>query len=308
MSTIMTAIYGGGPFYSGGQPVIDDLKASGFTTIVAWALHVNAAGDLIYNDPTIVSGGQYVGDPGWPGLLADLKQGETSVNRLLFSVGGWEAGDFPNIQALIQSQGTGPDSILYKNFAALKQAIPTIDAIDFDDESLYDQATTVAFSQMLYGLGYNVTFCPYTEMQFWVECLQALNDETPGLVTGFNLQCYAGGGGNTPQPWIDAIAQVMGSGFPAASFVYPGLWCRNGDGCGSGSCPSDIASQFAGWKSSGIEGGFIWLYDDIQKCEGSGVCGGPMGSAAYASAIAEGLQGGTDASTASPGAAPAEAC
>jgi hypothetical protein len=289
MSNIMAAIYGGGPFYSGGAPVIDDLKSSGFTTVIAWALHVSADGDLIYNDPTIISQGKYVGEEGWAEQLAELKQGETSVNRLLFSVGGWGVSDFPNIQALIQSQGTGPDSILYQNFQCLKQTIPTIDGIDFDDESLYDQDTTVQFAQMLNTLGYQVTFCPYTMMDFWVECLSVLNTQTPNLVTGFNLQCYAGGSGNNPQYWIDGIAQKMGSGFAADSFVYPGLWCRNGTNCSDGSCPEDIQNQFQGWKPEGIDGGFIWLYDDLQKCESSGACPGSMNSAAYASAIVKGL-------------------
>lgn len=285
----MTAIYGGGPFYSGGPAVIADLKASGFTTIVAWALHVSATGDLIFNDPTIVSGGNYVGDPGWPGLLAELKQGQTSVNRLVFSIGGWGVGDFPNIQALIQSQGTGPGSILYRNFAALKEAIPTLDAIDLDDETLYDEATTVAFSRMLGALGYNVTFCPYASPDFWTGCLAEIESQSPGLVTGFNLQCYAGGSGNQPQQWIDAIASAMPPGFPASGFVYPGLWCRNGPGCASGTCPAGVTAEFRDWQPSGIQGGFVWLYDDLQKCEDSGVCSGPMGSAAYASAIAQGL-------------------
>jgi hypothetical protein len=289
-SATVSAIYGGGPFYSGGTAVIDDVKSSGFTTVVAWAVHVQANGDLVFNDPPIVSNGQYVGDPTWPSNLAGLKQGATSVNRLLFSIGGWGVGDFPNIQALIQQQGTGPSSILYQNFQALKSAIPTIDGIDLDDETLYDAATTVQFSQMLNALGFEVTFCPYTMTSFWVDCLYTLNTQTPGLVSGFNLQCYAGGGSNTPQPWIAAIAQQMGSTFPAASFVYPGLWCRNGDGCAAGSCPADITSQFAAWQSSGIQGGFIWLYDDIQKCSNSGACSGRMDSAAYAAAIAEGLQ------------------
>jgi hypothetical protein len=290
MGNLMTAVYGGGPFYTGGQPVIDDLKNSGFTTVVAWAVHVNSGGDLIYNDPTIVSNGQYVGDSSWPGLLANLKQGG-SVNRLLFSIGGWGTGDFENIQALIKSQGTGPNSILYQNFQALKQAIPSIDGIDLDDESLYDQDTTVQFCQMLYGLGYQVTFCPYTMTQFWVNSLYALNSQTPGLVTGFNLQCYAGGAGNDPQDWINAIQAKMGPDFDAAGFVFPGLWCRNGDGCDQGDCPDSITSQFKAWKPDGIQGGFIWLYDDIQKCENSGTCSGSMGTAAYASAIVQGLQG-----------------
>jgi hypothetical protein len=289
MSSITTLIYGGGPFYTGGQAVIDDLKGSGFTTVVAWALHVSSTGDLIFNDPTIVSNGQYVGDPAWPGLLAQLKQGQTSVNRLLFSIGGWGVQDFPNIQSLIQSQGTGPTSILYKNFAALKAAIPTIDGIDLDDETLYDETTTVQFCQMLAELGYSVTFCPYTNTSFWVDCLSQLNASNPGLVTGFNLQCYAGGASNTPGPWIDAIAEQMGPDFPASTFVFPGLWCRNGNDCASGECPDGISERFTAWKSSGIDGGFIWLYDDILHCENSGICPGPMNAAAYAGAIVKGL-------------------
>ena len=77
MNAITSGIYGGGPFYSGGCAVIDDLKGSGYTTVVAWAVHVKASGDLVFNDPTIVSRGQYVGD--WLGCLALQRggQGET---------------------------------------------------------------------------------------------------------------------------------------------------------------------------------------------------------------------------------------
>ena len=111
MNAITSGIYGGGPFYSGGCAVIDDLKGSGYTTVVAWAVHVKASGDLVFNDPTIVSRGQYVGDSAWPGLLAALKQGATSVNRLLISIGGWEVGDFPNVKALIfPNPGNYPDN------------------------------------------------------------------------------------------------------------------------------------------------------------------------------------------------------
>src|SRR5690348_15376509 len=75
-----SAIYGGGPFYSGGQAVMDTLRSSGFTTVVLWAIHVRAdTGDLWLNDIRIISGGQYVGDPAWPARLATLKQAPTSV-------------------------------------------------------------------------------------------------------------------------------------------------------------------------------------------------------------------------------------
>ena len=307
--SLTTLIYGGGPFYSCGAPVINDLKQSGFTTVVAWAVHVHTNGDLIFNSPTIVSDGQYVGDPTWPGLLADLKEGATSVNRVLVSIGGWDTQDFPNIKSLLfpkpgdypNNPQIGPDTILYQNFQALKNAIPTIDGVDFDDETLYDQPTTVAFAQMLHGLGYQVTFCPYTNpisnSSFWVDCLFQLNSTTPNLVTGFNLQCYAGGAVNNPKDWINAIQKKMGGDFDAKGFVYPGLWCihtpPHEPKCSAGDCPVTITKQFQTWKSDGIQGGFIWLYDDIVKCAISGVCGSgvSMSSAAYAAAIAKGLGG-----------------
>lgn len=288
MSGIMAAIYGGGPLYSGGSAVIADLKRSGFTTVIAWSVHVSTNGDLVYNDTKIVSGGTCIGDPDWPARLSDLKEGG-SVNRLLFSVGSGGVSDFGHIKDLIASQGTGPDSILCRNFRSLKAAIPVIDGIDFDDEDLYHQATIVQFAQMLNGMGYQVTFCPYTYTTFWVDCLQALNSKTPGLVTGFSLQCCAGGTGNDPQAWITAIADAMGSGFDARGFVFPGLWCSHGSGCAEGDCPEDVAGQFRDWRSSGIRGGFIWLYDDVQKCVGSGRCAGKMDTAAYAAAIRNGL-------------------
>ena len=289
--SITSAVYCGGPLYSGGNSVIDDFKGSGFTTVVAWAVHIESNGDLVYNNPKIVSNGAYIGEGNWPAQLASLKEGSTSVNRLIFSIGGWGVQDFPNIQKLIREQGTGPDSILYKNFKALKDTIPGIDAIDLDDETLYDQATTVAFSKMLHDLGYEVTFCPYVSTQFWVDCLYELNSQTPGLVTAFNLQCYAGGGGNNPQTWISAIQEKMGTGFNAKGFVFPGLWCRNGQNCESGDCPDAIYTQLENWSPTGIQGGFIWLYDDIESCKNSGVCSGAMNSAAYAQAITDALGG-----------------
>lgn len=282
MSTITTLIYGGGPIYAGGNAVIKDLKDSGFTTVVAWCVHLHEKGDLFFNDVRIVSDGKYIGDSEWPSRLLNLKQGG-SVTRLLFSM------DFFHVHSLMESQGTGPDSILYQNFAALKSAIPSIDGIDFDDEKFYDHSTTVKFSEMLKTIGYEITFCPYTAMSFWVDCLHSLNGNNGNTVTGFNLQCYSGGAGNDPGTWINAIQEKMGSDFDAKGFVFPGLWCRHGDGCVGGNCPVDITSQFKAWKPEGIQGGFIWLYDDIEKCKDSGICSGSMDTAAYATAIDAGF-------------------
>ena len=45
-------IYGGGPFYSGGQAMMDTLRASGFTTVMIWSVHVHPNGDLVLNEET----------------------------------------------------------------------------------------------------------------------------------------------------------------------------------------------------------------------------------------------------------------
>jgi len=54
--------------------------------------------------------------------MATLKLG--TVKRVTFSIGSSNYGDWENITNLINAQGTGPGSILYKDFQALKTAIP----------------------------------------------------------------------------------------------------------------------------------------------------------------------------------------
>ena len=266
---LTASVYGGGPFYPGSNSALPTLNQTNFTTVVCWAVHVKPNGDLVYNDTPIVSNGKYIGDPSWGSALAKVKTGG-SVNRILFSIGGWETQDFYHIMSLIQSDGTSSSSILYKNFQALLEEIPVIDGIDYDDEGNYNQTTIVQLSQMLATIGYKeITFCPYTNTSFWINCLTAIQETNPGLVTGFNLQCYAGGSGNLynlKQGWIDPLQSAMPSGFDAAGFIDPGLWCKNGSGCAQGMDSNTIQGYFSQWKSDGTKGGFIWLYDDIMKC------------------------------------------
>ncbi len=286
-----STLYASGCTYPLNATLINDLRSSTFSTVILWALHVDAVGNLYFNDQRIVSGGQYVGLPMWPNQIAQLGYPLSGVERVFFSVGGWGVGDFANIQALIRSQGIGPASSLYVNFQALKTAIPNLVGIDLDDESLYDQTTTVEFSKLLASLNYAVTYCPYDNMSFWTACLKAANAAVPGCVSGFNLQCYAGGAGNDPAAWIAAVASAMGPSFPAAAFVTPGLWCRNGPGCASGNCPSDVQTRFRIWLPDGLQSGFIWLYDDILNCASSNVCSNGGGTAQYSAAIVNGLGG-----------------
>ena len=263
-----STIFGGGPFYSGGTAAMNALRASGYTTVMLWCIHVNSSsGNLVLNDQLLVSNGTYVGNASWPAQLATLKTPPTSVNRIEVSVASWGVNDFLSIQTLMNLYGTNTDSILYRNFQALKTATGAT-AVDFDDETLYDVATAVKFGRMLSSIGYKVTLCPYTGASFWQSVYSQLGTN---IVDAVYLQCYAGGAGNNPATW---------NGYFPGTKVQPGMWCKNGAGCASGNTASEVQAQMAAWKSSAsIPGGFMWLYDDMLSCTAGGT------AADYARAI-----------------------
>ena len=247
-----STIFGGGPFYTGGTATMNALRASGYTTVMLWTIHVNAtSGNLIYNDQLVVSNGVYVGNAAWPAQLATLKAGPTSVNRIEWSVASAPSGgnDFLNIQTLMNTYGTNTTSILYSNFLALKIATGA-DAVDYDDETLYDVPTAVKFGQMLSSIGYKVTLCPYTNPTFWQSVYNQLGS---GVVDRVYLQCYAGGAGNNPGTWNSYFTGLK---------VIPGMWGIASDS--SGSTASQVETQMTAWRAAyGIPGGFMWLYDNI---------------------------------------------
>jgi hypothetical protein len=257
-----TGIFGGGPFYKNAANNITEIENSGFTEAIVWSVEVNSVGDLNFNGEfPLTSNGVYVGNQthaDFAGNMALLKQGK--VKRVTFAVGSSNYGDWENITALVNAQGTGPTSILYKDFQALKAAIPSLDAIDFDDENSYNAPTSVAFAVMLGQLGYHVMPDPYTNNSYWTSLVSQINTQLPGTVDGVHLQAYSGGSGNSP---------CSGWNFGSVP-VFPGLWDLN-------YTPSQVQSIMSGWRSQcGITGGFMWLYDDFV---GNGL------AAQYASAI-----------------------
>jgi len=134
-----SGIFGGGPFYINATNNINEIKNAGFTEVVVWNIQIRSNGDLNFNGEfPLVSNGAYIGaqtHADFASNMALLKTG--TVKRLTFSIGSSNVGDFQNLKALVNAQGTGPSSILYRNFAALKAAIPSIDAFDLDDENSY---------------------------------------------------------------------------------------------------------------------------------------------------------------------------
>ena len=264
-----TGIFGGGPYYKNAAANIAELENSGFTEAIVWSVEVNSVGDLNLNGEfPLTSAGVYVGDqthPDFASNMALLKQG--TIKRITFSVGSSNVGDWQDITALVKSQGTGTSSILYKDFAALKAAIPSIDAIDFDDENSFNSPTTVSFAVMLGKLGYHVVPDPYFNASYWTNLVSTINTQLPGTVDGVHLQAYAGGAGNTP---------CSGWNFGAVP-VFPGLWDAD-------DTPAQVQSIMTGWHNQcGIVGGTMWLYDDFV---GNGL------AAKYAAAINTAVGGG----------------
>src|SRR5271167_2072445 len=114
-----TGIFGGGPFYKNAANNIKEIENSGFTEAIVWSVEVSSTGDLNLNGEfPLTSGGVYVGDQYYPDFAADMAQlKEGTVKRVTFSIGSSNYGDWEDITALVNSQGTGPTSILYQDFA-----------------------------------------------------------------------------------------------------------------------------------------------------------------------------------------------
>lgn len=223
--TIETRMYAGGAFARGGDPAVDDIIKSGYSTLINWALHVNGNGDLVLNDITLVTGGIYKEAPNVK-LAERLAKIRKAGLQIGFSVGGYGVGDFGNIQSLMAGSVPSAGNVLYDNFAALKAAMynagAAIDFIDFDyEESISDVPQTLAnFSHMLANIGYgSVNFCPPWQMGMWQQTYQLILSQIGrDFVSAVNLQCYSGGSGNNPDDWGKMIASVGGK-----ALLIPGL-------------------------------------------------------------------------------------
>lgn len=250
-----SGVYGGGPIYQHRDYAINELKSSGFTNLVIWTIHIEADGSLGFNGEfPLVKNGVYIGDQTYPEFrndVASLKTGDTSITRVEFGLSGYGSGTYDNVRDLLACQeahcGTGPDSILYRNFQALKNAFPSIDALDNDDEGTYDLNSSVPFHIMLADIGFKTAIVPYTNRSFWQAFVDQVNEARPGSVDLTYLQVYAGGAGNNPCYWD--------LGLP----IIAGLWSRDDS-------PAQVQSRMQNWKNNcGIEGGFMWLYDDFDN-------------------------------------------
>lgn len=256
----VSAIYGGGGIYNGRNYSTNELKKSGFNTVIVWTIHIDEEGNLNFNvEFPLVTEGVYVGDQSHPNFRSDLKElksGNSNVKRIEFGLSAWGSPTYENIKNLIQSEGTGPSSRLYKNFKALIEAIPEIDAFNNDDEVTYDVASSVAFHTMLFELGVKTTGVPYKNAStYWKPFIDQMLSANPGSVDLMYLQVYAGGAGNDP-----CDNQWQSLGVP----IVPGLWA---EGSSDGNKNArQIRKEITEWNNRcAIKGGFLWLYDDFDN-------------------------------------------
>lgn len=233
------------------------IKSVGFDTVMAFALNVQSNGDIIYPlsalgggspDVLLVSEGSYVGGPQYANIMKSYKTNST-IKRTEATFGPYSI-----IQTLINNNGTGSSTLLYKNLAALKTAWD-LDAINNDDEETYDLQSTVSFANMVGEIGYKYSAAPYTNMGYWAEAVKQINSQSPNLFDRVYLQCYDGGAGNDPGQWQTALGIA----------VQPILWVVNDAKPVYGKTPEEAQSTFAQFKSEGISGGGYWNNYDIEK-------------------------------------------
>ena len=249
----VSGIYAGGHIRRGRPNTITKLRQSGFTYLILFNVDVKADGTLTTDGDTICYNGEYVfqkKQPYYQQDIKNLKTPPTSITRIEICIGGWGNNSYGNIKNLVNSKGTGRTTMLYRNFKALKDAVPEIDAVNNDTEQDYDPESAAKFHIMMYGLGYKTTFAPYTYMSYWTQLNDKIRASRPTAVDRVMVQCYDGGAGN--------LNNVGSWNFTGVSERHPGLLNYSNDW----SVERNLA-QFQQWKDQGVAtGGFVWLYND----------------------------------------------
>ena len=236
------------------------ITTSGFNSLVIFGVGVLANGDIMYysntagsKDVVVASGGRYVGGAALQAKVRSLKDGPGStVDRLEICMNS------NNVRELMANPGPGPNTNVYRNFAALKAAW-NLDAVNNNDEAIYELSSTVTFAKMLGTMGYKYAASPYTYVSFYQSLLRELNKglaEKDWLLDRMYLQCYDGGAGNDPHAWQTSLGIK----------VVPLLWVINDSKSWYGVSPAQARERFAGWAARGqLAGAGYWNDYDIQR-------------------------------------------
>lgn len=234
------------------------LQTSGFNSVIMFGVGILDDGGIMYysntpgsSDVLVATNGSYVGGDALAEKVRSLKSAPgTGINRVEISMNSQHVAD------LMRSPGPGSDTPLFRNFAALKEAWG-LDAVNNDDESIYDVSSTVAFGKMLGEAGYKYTAAPYTNQNFWVQVINQINSgQSEPLLDRAYLQCYDGGAGNDPASWQNTLGMK----------VVPLVWVTNDSKPSQGTTAAQARTKFTGWTSgTTLAGGGYWNDYDIEK-------------------------------------------
>jgi hypothetical protein len=241
-----SGVYVGGHIRRQRPETITRLKASGFQYLILFNVHVEPDGSLTTDGDTICRDGQYIFEKKHPYYISDvkaLKTPPTSIERIEICIGGWTNTSYKNIKQLVNDEGTGENTAMYRNFKILKETIPEIDAVNNDDEHTYDVNSAVAFHLMMDELGYKTTLAPYTNKFYWTSLVNGINLERDNVVERILIQCYEGGAGNNPSDW-----HIAGIPLHAGREDFQDF--------------QETQAKMNEWKTSkNVTGGFFWIYN-----------------------------------------------
>jgi hypothetical protein len=175
-----SGIYACGHFRRNRPTTVRNINNSGYTNVILFNIDIQSDGTLTTDydwakkakaeaGGIICQNGVYTFASYQPYFANDVKsllREPTSVERIEICIGGWGNGSYGNLKTYIAQYGTGPTTTLYKNFQALKKAIPEITAVNNDQEQDYDEPTALKFHTMLYDLGYKTTIAPYMNRSY----------------------------------------------------------------------------------------------------------------------------------------------
>lgn len=251
--TEVSGVYVGGHIRRERPGTITKLRNSGFTYVILFNVHVDTDGTLMTDGETICKDGVYVfqkTQPYYQQDVANLKTAPTSISRIEICIGGWGNDSYDHIRDLINKEGTGSNTILYRNFKALKEAVPEIDGVNNDDEHCYNADAAAKFHIMMYNLGYQTTLAPFTNMSFWTSLNTKIRASKPKAVDRVMIQCYDGGAGN--------INSVGNWNFTGVKNRHAGLLNYGNDWN-----MQKNEAQLQKWADDGVAvGGFVWVYND----------------------------------------------
>ncbi len=247
----VSGIYAGGHIRRGRPGTYTKLRQSGFTYIILFNINVEEDGTLTTDGETVCKNGEYVFDKTQPDYAADvasLKAPGSGFQRVEICIGGWGNKSYGNIKKLIGSASSiTSTNILYKNFRALKKAVPEIDAVNNDQEQDYDVDAAVKFHVMMSKLGYKTSIAPYTNLSYWRNFVTNLNNQRANACDQVMVQCYDGGAGNNPKDW-----HINNITLHAGLLDYSNDW----------SVERNLAHMQKWHDECQVEGGFVWLFND----------------------------------------------